>query len=145
MNNAPRTTTDISRCLAPLREVVSSLLQARSGTVPAGADRAKLVRRARAAGPAVVLKLIASLSSKDEPEAGWAYHLLARVGGARVIQALERLCASDANDTIKARALGLLSDLQAPMPSEPPAITAHGPYRPASIIGGSFPSVVIAP
>ena len=115
--NAPRTTMDISRCLAPLREVVSSLAQARSGAVPVGADRAKLVRRARAAGPAVIPKLIAALTSSDEPEAGWAYHLLARVGGSRVISALERLCAADHSDAIKARALGLLSDLQAPMPT----------------------------
>jgi tetratricopeptide (TPR) repeat protein len=114
--NAPRT-TDISRCLAPLREVVGSLVQARSGEVPAGADRAKLVRRARAAGPAVVPKLIASLTSSDETEAGWAYHLLQRVGGPRVIHALERLCGGGASDAIKARALGLLSDLQAPMPA----------------------------
>ena len=35
------------------------LAQARGGEVPAGADRAKLVRRARAAGPAVVPRLIA--------------------------------------------------------------------------------------
>ncbi len=114
--NAPQT-TDISRSLAPLREVVSSLIKARSGTVPAGADRAKLVRRARAAGPAVVPKLIASLGARDESEAGWAYHLLARVGGPRVVHALEQLCASAASDAIKARALGLLSDLQAPMPT----------------------------
>ena len=114
--NAPRPTTDISKSLAPLREVVSSLVQARGGTIPAGADRAKLVRRARAAGPAVVPRLIASLRSPDEPESSWAYHLLARVGGPRVISALERLCSSDASDTIKARALGLLCDLQAPMP-----------------------------
>ena len=67
--NAPRPTTDISKSLAPLREVVSSLVQARGGTIPAGADRAKLVRRARAAGPAVVPRLIASLRSADEPEA----------------------------------------------------------------------------
>ena len=114
--NAPRT-TDISRCLAPLREVVESLSQARGGDVPAGADRARLVRRARAAGPAVVPKLIAALAASDEAESGWAYHLLARVGGPRVISALERLCAGDAGDAVKARALGLLSDLQAPMPT----------------------------
>lgn len=115
--NAPQA-TDISRCLAPLREVVSSLAQARSGAVPAGADRVRLVRRARAAGPAVVPRLVASLASNDEAEAGWAYHLLARVGGPRVVAALERLCVGDASDAIKARALGLLSDLQAPMPAE---------------------------
>jgi tetratricopeptide (TPR) repeat protein len=56
------------------------------------------------------------LASADEPEANWAYHLLARVGGPRVLGALERLCAGNASDTVKARALGLLSDLRAPMP-----------------------------
>jgi tetratricopeptide (TPR) repeat protein len=115
--NAPRT-SEISRCLAPLREVVASLQQARSGAVPAGADRARLVRRARAAGPAVVPKLIAALTSSDEAEANWAYHLLARVGGERVVRALEQLCSGDASDAVKARALGLLSDLQAPLPAQ---------------------------
>jgi tetratricopeptide (TPR) repeat protein len=113
--NAPRT-SEISRSLAPLREVLQSLLEARAGTVPAGADRARLVRRARAAGPAVVPKLVEALSAAADAESGWAYHLLARLGGSRVIRALERLCASPASDAVKARALGLLSDLQAPMP-----------------------------
>ncbi|HEX9104271.1 MAG TPA: hypothetical protein VF997_18805, partial [Polyangia bacterium] len=63
------------------------------------------MRRARAAGPAAVPKLIAALASTEEPEAGWAYHLLARVGGPRVISALERLCGGSASDAVKARAL----------------------------------------
>lgn len=113
--NADRA-SDISRCLAPLREVVASLQLARNGDVPSGADRARLVRRARAAGPAVVPKLIAALTARDESEAGWAYHLLSRVGGPRVVRALESLLAGEANDAVKARALGLLSDLQAPLP-----------------------------
>ncbi|MDB4964393.1 MAG: Tetratricopeptide 2 repeat protein [Myxococcales bacterium] len=95
---------------------MSSLVEARKGTVPTGADRARLVRRAKAAGPAVVPKLVAALSATADGESGWAYHLLARIGGARVIGALERLCAGEAADAVKARALGLLSDLQAPMP-----------------------------
>jgi tetratricopeptide (TPR) repeat protein len=99
-----------------LREVLQSLLDARAGTVPAGADRARLVRRARAAGPAVVPKLVEALSAAADAESGWAYHLLARLGGSRVIRALERLCTGPASDAVKARALGLLSDLQAPMP-----------------------------
>src|SRR2546423_10095233 len=97
--NAPQT-TDISRCLAPLREVVTSLVEARSGAVPAGADRARLVRRARAAGPAVVPRLIAALTSAEEREAAWAYHLLVRVGGPRGIGALARLCAGDTSDAL---------------------------------------------
>ncbi len=113
--NAPRT-SEISRCLAPLREVIESLQQARAGDVPAGADRARLVRRARAAGPAVVPKLVAALAGDNEAEAGWAYHLLSRVGGPRVVRELEQLCAGNGNDVVKARALGLLSDLRAPLP-----------------------------
>lgn len=114
--NAPRA-GEISRSLAPLREVVQSLAEARAGSVPSGANRARLVRRARAAGPAVVPRLVAALASSHDREAGWAYELLARIGGPRVVQALERLCAGDAADETKARALGLLSDLQAPMPA----------------------------
>lgn len=114
--SAPRT-AEISRCLAPLREVVESLSEARRGAVPDGAERARLVRRARLAGPAAVPRLMLALGSSAESEAGWAYHLLARIGGTRVIRALEQLCASDATDALKARALGLLSDLQAPMPA----------------------------
>ena len=127
--NAPRT-AEISRCLAPLREVVQSLIEARSGTVPAGPDRARLIRRARAAGPAALPRLMSSLSSSCDAESGWAYHLLARIGGTRVIRALEQLCASEVHDSVKARALGLLSDLQAPMPlhvqlRDPEALLGH--------------------
>jgi tetratricopeptide (TPR) repeat protein len=114
--NAPRS-AEISRCLAPLREVVESLTQARGGDVPDGAERARLVRRARSAGPAAIPKLMTALCSSAEAEAGWAYHLLQRIGGRRVVSALEELCASPASDAVKARALGLLSDLQAPMPA----------------------------
>jgi tetratricopeptide (TPR) repeat protein len=113
-----------------LREIVESLAQARSGELPAGADRQRLVRRARAAGPAAVRRLVTALASAHEGEAGWAYHLLARIGGAHVVHALERLCAGEAADGVKARALGLLSDLQAPMPTRirlrnPEALLGH--------------------
>src|SRR5439155_23659115 len=98
------------------RGALPALARARAGVVPAGPARAGLVRRARAAGPAVIPKLVAALSASGDAESGWAYDLLARLGGTRVIRALERLCAGEAADAVKARALGLLSDLQAPMP-----------------------------
>jgi tetratricopeptide (TPR) repeat protein len=100
-----------------LRDIVASLDAARQGEVPAGNERQKLIRRLRAAGAAAVPRLIVSLGSSSENEARWAYELLARLGGGRVIHELERLCAGDAEDAVKARALGLLSDLEAPMPS----------------------------
>jgi tetratricopeptide (TPR) repeat protein len=115
MNSAR--TSEISRCLAPLREIVESLAQARTGELPAGPDRARLIRRARAAGPAVIPRLVAALAAGSEHEAGWAYQLLARLGGPRVVRALEQVCRGDAPDGVKARALGLLSDLRAPLPA----------------------------
>jgi tetratricopeptide (TPR) repeat protein len=127
--NAPRT-SEISRCLAPLREIVESLALARDGSIPDGPERTRLVRRARLAGPAAVPRLLAALGSSAESEAGWAYHLLLRIGGTRVIRALAELCAGDAGDAVKARALGLLAELEAPMPSsvqlrDPAALLGH--------------------
>ena len=114
--NAPRI-GEISKSLGPLREVVRSLSQARGGAIPSGLERQRLVRRVRSAGPAAVPALMRALTSTNEAEAGWAYHLLSRLGGERVVRALERLCLSaEASDELKHRALGLLADLQAPLP-----------------------------
>jgi hypothetical protein len=81
--SAPRS-SEISRTLGPLRDVVQSLTQARDGVVPSGIDRQRLVRRVRSAGSAAVPALMRALASDHEAEAGWAYHLLTRLGGARV-------------------------------------------------------------
>src|SRR5260370_13106761 len=80
---------EISRALGPLRDVVQSLTQARDGEIPSGVERQKLVRRVRSAGPAAVPALMRALASDNDAEAGWAYHLLSRLGGTRVLQALE--------------------------------------------------------
>jgi tetratricopeptide (TPR) repeat protein len=113
----PRT-GEISRSLAPLRDIVQSLDAARHGDIPEGGERTKLIRRVRSAGAAAIPRLISSLGSPSESEARWAYDLLARLGGGRVVHELARLCAGDATDDVKARALGLLSDLEAPLPAE---------------------------
>jgi tetratricopeptide (TPR) repeat protein len=110
---------EISHALSPLREIVDSLQRANEGEVPSGAERRRLVRRVRSAGNSAIPALARALASTCEPEASWAYYLLARLGGERVVA---RLCAllidPEVADEVKARALGLLSDLDAPVPGE---------------------------
>ena len=108
---------ELFKNFGPLREVVQSLDAARRGVSPSGNERQRLVRKVRAAGSAAVPRLISSLASSSEDEASWAYDLLAYLGGDRVCKALDLVCSSDAPDNVKARALGLLSELSAPMPS----------------------------
>jgi tetratricopeptide (TPR) repeat protein len=115
---APRR-AEISNALSPLREVQRSLKQAADGRIPAGPERRKLVRRVRSAGNAAVPSLVRALASSSEAESGWAYYLLARLGGDRVIRRVADLLEDPrVADDVKARALGLLSDLEAPVPSE---------------------------
>jgi tetratricopeptide (TPR) repeat protein len=112
---------EISNALAPLREVQDSLKRASNGQVPIGAERKRLLRRLRSAGNSAVPSLVRSLASAVEAEAGWAYYLLARLGGERVVQRVHRLLEDpQIADDAKARALGLLSDLEAPPPAEVP-------------------------
>src|SRR5204863_1777928 len=55
--------------------------------------------------------------SPNESEASWAYYLRGRLGGPRVIECLGVLLDdTDVADEVKARALGLLSELRAPVP-----------------------------
>jgi tetratricopeptide (TPR) repeat protein len=108
-----------------LRDVVQSLTQARDGVIPSGVERQKVVRRVRAAGPAAVPALMRAFASRHDAEAGWAYHLLFRLGGPRVVQALDQLCHSqDAPDELKHRALSLLAELRAPLPER---VSLHDP------------------
>ena len=115
-------TTDISRSLAPLREVVGSLSRAMSGQIPAGQERRRLVRRAQAAGAAAIPALIRAMGSSSDQEASWATYLLRRVGSPRVqrervIDRLHKMLGADeVGDDVKGRALGLLADLKAPPP-----------------------------
>jgi Flp pilus assembly protein TadD len=117
--------TDISKALQPLRTITSSLRDAREGQVPTGNERRKAVRALRSAGNATLPALMRSLASPVESESSWAYYLIAHLGGERVIERLTALLAdTEAADETKARALGLLSDLQAPIPSR---VALHDP------------------
>jgi Flp pilus assembly protein TadD len=109
----------VSKALAPLRAVVHSLAEAGAGRIPGGADRKRILRAARQAGPAAVPVLMRSLASASDGESSWAYWLLARIGDERVLKRLSALLQDpEVADQVKARALGLLSDLGAPMPRE---------------------------
>jgi Flp pilus assembly protein TadD len=105
--------------------VVRSIVAARSGEVPLGTERARLVRHTRAAGVAALPALMRALGSDHEIEAGWAYYLLGQLGGDRVVQRVSALLGeADVNDEVKARCLGLLSDLGAPVPAD---VSLHDP------------------
>ncbi len=108
----------ISRSLEPLRDVVESLSEARDGAVPEGAERQRLLRRVRRAGGAALPTLLRGLASTHEPEATLAYYLLSHIGDDRLIGRLASLLESaETPDRVKARALGLLSDLKVPAPT----------------------------
>jgi tetratricopeptide (TPR) repeat protein len=112
---------EISNALAPLRDLLASLKRASEGETPTGAERKRLLRRLQAAGNSAVPSLVRALASTVASEAEWACYLLGRLGGERVVQRVHRLLEdSDVSDQAKARALGLLSDLEAPIPSQVP-------------------------
>lgn len=111
--------TDISKSLAPLREVVASLSAAANGVLPAGTKRRRMVRRAREAGVAALPALLRALTSESAKESAWAGFLLRRIGGPRVVARLSALLSDPGiDDEVKARVLGLLSDLKAPAPQD---------------------------
>jgi len=111
--------TGIVSNLDSLREVVSSLRLAAGGDIPVGPQRQRVVRLTKQAGSAALPALMRGLASPIETESSWAYYLLGRVGGERVIERLSVLLRDrDASDETKARALGLLSDLGAPIPAD---------------------------
>jgi tetratricopeptide (TPR) repeat protein len=110
---------DISNALGPLRSVVDSLREAANGEIPAGPTRRKLVRCVKTAGNAAVPTLVKALASPVDSESSWAYYLLARLGGDRVIRRIGLLLEDpQIADSVKARAMGLLSDLEAPVPAQ---------------------------
>jgi tetratricopeptide (TPR) repeat protein len=104
--------------LAPLRAVADSLRCAAAGESPTAPERRKLARAVRDAGHAALPMLLRSFGSRLERESSLAYYLLGRLGGERVVQRLHRLVLdAHVDDDVKARALGLLSDLRAPVPA----------------------------
>ncbi len=111
--------SQLCKALGPLRTVVESLQSAAEGQIPTGPERARVIRSVRSAGNAAVPTLIRALTSKTESESSWAYFLLVRLGGERVVHRVGGLLEDPAvADEVKARALGLLSDLDAPVPPQ---------------------------
>lgn len=109
----------ITCSLEPLRTIVESLKQASSGQVPAGTERRKMIRAVKSAGNAAVPALLRAFCSSQESESSWAYFLLGRLGGERVVRKVGELLEDPGvEDAVKARALGLLSDLHAPVPAQ---------------------------
>jgi tetratricopeptide (TPR) repeat protein len=127
----PREAT-ISAALAPLREVVASLVRAQAGHLPTGTERQRLVRRARRAGPAVLPSLLRSLAGESESAAAWAHCLLRGVAAdadspvrQRTLAQCKRLLVdARKSDQVKARVLALLSDLGAPLGEQ---VVLHDP------------------
>jgi tetratricopeptide (TPR) repeat protein len=112
---------EISNALAPLRDVLASLKRASEGNVPSGIERKRLLKRLQAAGNSAVPSLVRALASTVAAEAEWAGWLLARLGGERVVSRVHRLLEdTGVTDEAKARALALLSDLDAPVPGQVP-------------------------
>jgi tetratricopeptide (TPR) repeat protein len=112
---------EISNALAPLRDLLDSLKRAAQGDSPGKPERRRLLRRLKSAGNSAVPSLVRALTSSSDGEAEWAYYLLLRLGGDRVVQRLHHLLLdTDVTDEAKARALGLLSDLEAPVPAQVP-------------------------
>lgn len=115
----------ISGSLAPLREVVGSLLRARDGSCATGLERQRLLRQARRAGLSALPALLRALGAESSYEAAWAHCLLRAIAAPgkrpreRVLQRLNQLLKSSRHpDSVKARALALLADLGAPLGDE---------------------------
>ena len=115
----PQEVEDICDALEPLRAVVSSLRRAGLGDVPASGERRKFSRAVRAAGNSALPALMRSFVATSESESSWGYYLLSRLGGTRVVDRIGTLLKDpQISDEVKARALGLLSDLDAPVPAD---------------------------
>jgi len=108
--------------LLPLREIVQSLKEAERGVAPRGRARQRLRGQVRAIGVAAFPALLRALRSDHAGLVDWACDLLSSVTDQRLPELCERLDTilidPRVNDASKARILGLLADLQAPVPEE---------------------------
>lgn len=114
--------------LYPLRQVVDSLHQAKASQGESilqmdPAQRQPLVQKVKEAGVAALPTLLRALTSKEGQEADWACYLLRELVGpetrGRVIKRLNALLVdAKLDDECKARVLGLLAELKAPIPEQ---------------------------
>lgn len=108
--------------LLPLREIVKSLHEAERGVPPRGRARQRLRGQVRATGAAAFPALLRALRSDHAGLVDWACDLLSCVTDAMLPELCTRLDAilidPQVHDASKARILGLLADLQAPVPEQ---------------------------
>lgn len=103
---------DQAVALTPLLEVAASLRRARDGELPTGEHKQRLLHLVPRLGSVLLPQLLRSLASNSDSEAQWAMQLLARADVTDVTTRLRKLlCQSTQSDTVKARALSVISDL----------------------------------
>lgn len=108
--------------LLPLRDIVQSLREAEQGVPPQGRAQRRLRAQVRTMGAAALPALIRALRSEHAGVVDWACDLLGSVADAQLPDLCQRLDAilidPRVQDATKARILGLLADLQAPVPTQ---------------------------
>lgn len=108
--------------LLPLREIVASLREAEQGVPPRGRARQRLRGQVRAVGAAAFPALLRALRSDHAGLVDWACDLLSSVTDYQLPELCSRLddilIDPQIHDASKARILGLLADLQAPVPTQ---------------------------
>ena len=108
--------------LLPLRDIVRSLREAEQGVPPQGRAQRRLRAHVRSMGAAVLPALLRALRSEHASVVDWACDLLTSVADAQLPELCQRLDAllidRRVKDATKARILGLLADLQAPVPAQ---------------------------
>jgi HEAT repeat protein len=106
----------------PLRDIVQSLREAEQGVPPQGRAQRRLRAQVRSMGAAALPALLRALRSENAGVVDWACDLLGSVADAQLPDLCERLDAilidPRVQDATKARILGLLADLQAPVPTQ---------------------------
>ena len=108
--------------LLPLRDIVQSLREAEQGVPPQGKAQKRLRSLVRTMGAAALPALLRALRSENAGVVDWACDLLGSIADAQLPDLCERLDAilidPRVQDATKARILGLLADLQAPVPTQ---------------------------
>lgn len=108
--------------LLPLRDIVRSLREAEQGVPPQGRAQRRLRAHVRSMGAAALPALLRALRSEHASVVDWACDLLTSVADAQLPELCQRLDAllidRRVKDATKARILGLLADLQAPVPAQ---------------------------
>src|SRR5437016_2358729 len=77
--------------LRPLQVIAATFREVGAGRAPDATLRRRAVRNVRAGGAICLPMLLRSLCSEDDRLAHWAYFLLTRLGGGRVVHELHGL------------------------------------------------------